>query len=282
VIAASFTAMGTTIALTASSEDRIVATQNWFEDVEQCASRFRETSDLTALNDDPAAMVRVTPMLAEVLTAADGMRRRTSGLVDPAVGGDVVRWGYDRTFAAVRDLPSAVGAPSGTPSWMIEGGIVRRTPGLRLDLGGIAKGWTADRAVEKGLAVIVSAGGDVRSSHPDAVVQVLGPDEDVVAVVALGSRALATSSVSRRRWRVGGHAAHHIIDPRTSAPAISPIVSATVVAATAVEAEAGAKAMLLHGVDGLAWVAAQPWLDAGLVVWADGSVFATKGLEVAA
>jgi thiamine biosynthesis lipoprotein len=203
-------------------------------------------------------------------------------LVDPAVGGDVVRWGYDRTFAEVEDRPFVADRVAETPSWVVTGATVCRAPGVRLDLGGIAKGWTADRAVERGLAAIVSAGGDVRSSHPHAEVQVLGPDGDVVATVALGCRALATSSVSRRRWNAGGRAAHHIIDPRTGAPFAGPIVSATVVAATAVEAEAGAKAMLLHGVDGLAWAAAQPWLDGAVAVWSDGSVFATTGLEVAA
>lgn len=282
MIAATFPAMGTTVAVTASDEEGVAATRAWFEEVEQCASRFRPTSELSRLNDGRDPAVPVSAMLAGLLAAADAMRRRTRGLVDPAVGGDVVRWGYDTTFAEVRDRASVADRDAETPPWIVSGGTVCRAPGVRLDLGGIAKGWTADRAVERGLAAIVSAGGDVRSAHPDAEVQVLGPDGDVVATVGLGRRALATSSVSRRRWSVGGRTAHHIIDPRTGAPAVSPIVSATVVAATAVEAEAGAKAMLLHGLDGLAWAAAQPWLDGGIAVWADGSVFATTGLEVAA
>jgi hypothetical protein len=60
------------------------------------------------------------------------------------------------------------------------------------------------------------------------------------------------------------------------------VLSATVVAATALEAEAGAKAVLLRGGDGLVWAADQPWIHGALVVWFDGSVFATRGLEVAA
>ena len=66
------------------------------------------------------------------------------------------------------------------------------------------------------------------------------------------------------------------------APAASPIFSATVTAATAVEAEAGAKAVLLHGESGLAWAEQQDWIDAALVVWHDGNVYATTGLEMAA
>jgi thiamine biosynthesis lipoprotein len=76
--------------------------------------------------------------------------------------------------------------------------------------------------------------------------------------------------------------AHHLIDPRTGRPADTPILSATVVAGTATEAEAGAKAVLLLGEDGLSWAADQAWIEAALAVWHDGSVFGTKGLKLAA
>jgi thiamine biosynthesis lipoprotein ApbE len=65
-------------------------------------------------------------------------------------------------------------------------------------------------------------------------------------------------------------------------PVNTPVISATVLADSAVDAEAGAKAVLLLGADGLAWAAEQIWMFAALVIWRDGSVFATPGLEVAA
>jgi thiamine biosynthesis lipoprotein len=88
--------------------------------------------------------------------------------------------------------------------------------------------------------------------------------------------------MTRRKWRIGAQDAHHIINPRTLAPAVSPVFSASVTAATAVEAEAGAKAVLLRGESGLAWAERQSWIDAALVVWHDGNVFATSGWEMAA
>ena len=103
-----------------------------------------------------------------------------------------------------------------------------------------------------------------------------------MARVHVGRGALATSSTGRRRWRVGDTEVSHLIDPRTMEPVESPVISATVLAETAVDAETGAKTVLLQGVDGLAWAAEQSWIDAALVVWRDGSVFATPGLEVAA
>jgi thiamine biosynthesis lipoprotein len=160
--------------------------------------------------------------------------------------------------------------------------VLTRQPGTSIDLGGIAKGWACDRAIELGLARIVSAGGDVRSSSEDALVDVIDPWGDTVVVVPLGNGALATSSVTRRRWRVGNEDAHHLIDPRTLAPARTPVFSATVVAATATEAETGAKAVLLQGTEGLTWAQRQPWILGALVVWHDGSAYATKHLKVAA
>jgi thiamine biosynthesis lipoprotein ApbE len=62
-------------------------------------------------------------------------------------------------------------------------------------------------------------------------------------------------------------------------PADSPVVSASVVASTAVEAEAGAKAVLFHGVDGLAWADRQPWIRRAIVIWHDGCVYANREKE---
>jgi hypothetical protein len=60
------------------------------------------------------------------------------------------------------------------------------------------------------------------------------------------------------------------------------VLSASALAATAVEAEAAAKAILLLGPDGLDWAERQPWVRSAVVVWNDGNVYATTDLEVAA
>jgi thiamine biosynthesis lipoprotein len=193
----------------------------------------------------------------------------------------VVAWGYDTTFAEIVDLETAP-PQTQTPSWSIAGTTLVREPGVKLDLGGIAKGWSVDLAVERGLAHVVSAGGDVRSSLSTASVDVIDPWGQTPARFHLGTGGLATSSVSKRRWRAGDVTAHHLIDPRTGDPAESPVLSATAMCPTAVESAAAAKATLLQGVDGLSWADDQPWIEAVMVVWADGSVFATTGWEVAA
>ncbi len=274
----SFRAMGTEIVAFGSDGSGVA---EFFAEAEAVFSRFDPDSQLSTLNADPRSSVDVTPEMAACLRAAAELRLRTGGLVDPAVGNSVAAWGYDRSFEVVDDLshPEPV---EEIGRWTVSGHSVRRKPGVKLDLGGIAKGWTADVAVERGLAKVISAGGDVRSADPNATVSIEDPWGEIAATVRLGAGGLATSSSTRRRWRVGDGNAHHIIDPRRLRPAVSPVFSATVTAATAVEAEAGAKAVLLHGERGLAWAGRQDWITAALVVWHDGNVFATTGWEMAA
>jgi FAD:protein FMN transferase len=273
-----FQAMGTSVWVHGGSADQVAA---WFEQVENVCSRFRPDSELSHLNASSPGWSPVSPLLHTVLAAADEARMMSDGLVDPAIGAAVEAWGYDRSFELVTDKEAAPGpVPSG--SWTLGNGSVWRSTGTRLDLGGVAKGWACDRAVDTGLATAVNAGGDLRSNHPDLRVEVLHPDGTIAATVQLGQGALATSSTARRRWQAGNRTASHLVDPRTGEPVESPVQSATALTATAVEAEVAAKAMLLSGVDSLAWAEEQSWVRAGLVVWWDGTVFATPGMELAA
>lgn len=281
MIYTSFRAMGTEVEVWADRPDQESAVQDLFEEVEAVCSRFRPNSELSQINADSSVTHALSPLLAEVVEAADKARSDTNGLVDIGVGAAVADWGYARTFAEVADLDHVPG-PRSLPHWQLEDRTLVKSPETRLDLGGIAKGWTCDGAVDRGLCQVASAGGDMRSSHPETTASVFDPLGNLVARVRVGRGALATSSVGKRRWRVEGREVSHLMDPRSMTPVETPIVSATVVAATAVEAEAGAKAMLLLGEEGLAWVDEQAWISAALAVWHDGSVFATTGLEVAA
>jgi thiamine biosynthesis lipoprotein len=274
---ARFAAMGTTV----EAWDGDGRLRPWFETVEGICSRFRSDSELSAINEAAPGTVQVSALMLEVLRAAARAQELTAGFVDIAVEPAVAAWGYDRTFEDVGDL-STEPAPIAVGRWRVHGSSLTLAPGTRVDLGGIAKGWTCDRAVEAGMATVVSAGGDLRSADQRTVVDVADPWGTTVARVVVGVGALATSSVTRRRWKAGNHPATHIIDPRTMSPVVSPVLSASVVADSAVDAEAGAKAVLIHGSDGLAWAEEQGWLRSALVVWDDGAVYATHGTELAA
>src|SRR5581483_6586205 len=118
------------------------------------------------------------------------------------------------------------------------------------------KGRAADLVVEELLdrdvrGVCVNLGGDLRvaGEAPDGgeawAVGLEEPDDPDTTwgVVGLRDGALATSSTTRRRWSAAdGTTRHHLIDPRTGAPATAPLQSVTVIAASAMEAEVHARA----------------------------------------
>jgi thiamine biosynthesis lipoprotein len=271
--AATFRAMGTTISVHTTNSDSDPARRT-FAEYEGRFSRFLPDSEISRINNSGSTRVEVSEDLHQLLTVAAELRDRTGRLIDVGVGAAVTAWGYDTTFTDVQDLANRphIASPA---VWYLDGGTLHRSPDTSLDVGGIAKGWTCDRIVEAGMATVVSAGGDMRSADPTLVADIVDHDGTIAAEVFVGVGALATSSTATRSWRVAGVPAHHVIDPRTMAPAHTPARSASVVAETAAEAEAGAKAVLLHGVDGLAWADTQPWIRQAVVIWHDGNTFGT-------
>jgi thiamine biosynthesis lipoprotein len=155
-------------------------------------------------------------------------------------------------------------------------------PGVRLDLGGIAKGWAGVQAMERLRQfgpTLVDAGGDIAVSGPRAdgspwPIGVANPfaPEELLEVLLIARGGVATSGCDYRRWRQGAVWRHHIIDPRSRQPAATDVLTATVIAPQLRLAETGAKvALILGSVEGLAWINARPHL-AGLLVHADGTV----------
>jgi thiamine biosynthesis lipoprotein len=144
-------------------------------------------------------------------------------------------------------------------------GRIRLLEGMRIDLGGIAKGWIAEQAAVLlsafTEACAVNAGGDAfmiglpageeawrvtleDPSHP----------EQEVAILKLQPGAVATSAVTKRRWQQAGKTQHHLIDPRTQRPAETDWLSVTAIAPHAAEAEVYAKSLLIGGSREVGWI----------------------------
>ncbi len=226
------------------------AVRDQFEDRDARFSRFRIHSELNAVNATQAAVVCVSPPFAEMLDVALGAARATAGLVTPAVGAAVLAAGYDRDFDELPgDAPAVV--PAVVPSFRsvsLRGRLLVRVERVLLDLNGVVKGKTVDDALALAGGGWVSAGGDVATTVP---VRVGLPGGDSISLTGGG---LATSSVARRRWRSGGLQQHHLIDPTTGRPADSPWRDVTAVAGSCVAADVAAKAALLLGPAGPAWL----------------------------
>lgn len=242
------------------------------DDVELAASRFRPDGEILRIGT--GAPVRISQTLTELLVAALDAARVTGGAVDPTVGSMLVDLGYDRDIDAVRQGEARVEiAMTRRATWrdirLDEANRTVTVPqGVVLDLGATAKAWAADRcaqavAMELGIAVLVSLGGDIATvgptpgplAGPTAAplgwdVLVRDRDEDPAAMVHLpDGLAVATSSTQQRTWRGSGMQLHHIIDPATGMPAQRYWRSVTVVAQDCVTANIWSTAALVRGGD---------------------------------
>jgi len=263
---------------------------DWFETWEQHLSRFRPDSELSQVNLGSGEQL-ISTVLARVIRAGLLAERQSNGLVSPLMLNALEAAGYDRNFA---DLPVEISAPVDPPIWNTNWNLqldfdnhtLILPPGARLDLGGIAKGWAADRAAQrlgKLAPALVDAGGDIAASAPQAdsspwpvgVADPLDPEAQL-DLVMLWRGGVATSGRDYRRWRKDGRWQHHIIDPRTGLPAQTDVLSVTVVAPSARMAETAAKtALILGSLDGLRWLDERPEL-AGLIVLDDGSTIPSR------
>src|SRR5260221_2398987 len=215
---------------------------SWLGEVDRQLTRFSATSDLCQLNADAGQWHDVSQLLFDAVEQSVAAARASDGLFDPTLLTQLEQIGYDRDFAAIerREVAAngqSVPAAPATGSWRdiaLDPATQRiRLPlGTRLDLGGIAKGWAADVALERCFAgwahVLIDAGGDMRArgGPEEGALWALGigdPRVEVTAqteprhaaVLTLGRGGLATSGATTRWWYQGGERRHHLLDPRT-------------------------------------------------------------------
>jgi len=230
-------------------------------------SRFDPDSELSRLNADPEPSRLSSRLTAGAVSAAIHAAERSGGLVDPTLIGPLEAAGYAQSRrnaepASLRDAlraapPRRPAAPSHGALWRAVSAArreIRRPPGVRLDLGGTAKGFAADRAAAS-LAgqgtFAVDAGGDIvlgGASGTPRRITVAHPFGDRPALeFDLAAGAVATSGLGTRIWRAPSGFAHHLLDPASGRPAWTGVIQATAVASTALEAETLAKTALLLG-----------------------------------
>jgi thiamine biosynthesis lipoprotein len=268
----------------------------WFEEWENVLSRFRLDSELSRLNRSTGMPVAVSQTLWDVFHGSCAAETWTDGLVRPTVLDALLQAGYDRSFdfmptsvsmasSAILNLPdlsTAVGWDESTHSLFLPESV-------HLDFGGMAKGWSAQQAAirlaEVGPA-LVDAGGDIAISGirsdgdawPVGILDPFHPDRNL-ATLRLGACGVATSGVDYHRWQQDGQLRHHIIDPRTGMSAETDVLTATIIAADAVRAEAEAKAVVIIGSrSGMERLEADPEL-AGVLILQNGEILYSHTME---
>jgi thiamine biosynthesis lipoprotein len=221
-----------------------------FAEIERRLSRFDAISDLSRLNADPRFAVPVAPLLRDAVGAALRAARLTGGLVDPTLLGAMRRFGYGESRAhveppsvlrALRSAPPRCPArPDPAARWRAvevdeRAGLIRRPPGIELDLGGSVKGWAADliaAQLERRGRYAVDCGGDLRLAARrgapwEVRVRHLLSGE-VAYILRVHASGVATSGIDARLWeRHDCGFAHHLIDPASRTPAWTGLISAT-------------------------------------------------------
>ena len=275
-----FEALGTTAVVAVTHPTALPAATAAVKDTatafDLACSRFREDSELAAVNAGAGAPVKAGPLLLEAVAAALRAARITDGDVDPTVGEALIALGYDRDFETVRTRAASATIDwveiRRVPGWQavsLDGhaGTLRIPRGVSLDLGATAKALAADRAAERahaaaGCGALVSLGGDVAlAGPPPAEGWTVRVTDDHRAgptapgqTIALRSGGLATSSTTTRHWRTQAGPAHHLIDPATGRSADGVWRTASVAAASCLDANIASTAAIVRGARAPAWL----------------------------
>jgi FAD:protein FMN transferase len=277
------------------------AMQQAVDDVEQEMSAWRSDSDLERINHAPVGVWAPSPRnLMQVLQEALLIGELSDGAFDIGVGDLVQAWGLgagSRTPDTQR-MASLSGHPTSPPPKSLQLDMaarrVRKLAPLRLDLSGIAKGFGVDELGRVMIAAgvsswLVGVDGEMRAAgrKPSGEPWTIGherPDRDarsLIGVIELDDCAVATSGDYRHAVEVDGRRHAHTIDPRRGAPLANALASVTVLAPTAMAADAWATALMVLGAEKGADAAGRFGLNA-IFVAKDGGVMFSEASAVKA
>ncbi len=288
--------MGTLVQIKATDDGAISAAFGEMVRLERLTSKEGE-GELAQLNREArAGPVKASDELFSLLEEALQYQELTRGKFDIALGKLVDLWGFGEEGS---EVPSA----EQIERLLGERGVsldranktVKLDRNSKLDLGGIAKGYAVDRAIQvlkdRGVeAALVDAGGDIRiyGSRPERffshrrfkiAIQHPRKESQILGTVQLsGDRAIATSGDYQRYFVRDGIRYHHILDPATGRPARG-CISATIIAPTALVADALATGVFVLGpTEGLELIEKFPGVE-GIIVGSAGEIHKSSGLN---
>lgn len=275
-----------------AGERAIEAVFDEFRRIDRAMSTYKPDSEISAVNARAArAPVRVSRELYDLVATSLEYSRLTRGAFDITYAS--VGYLYDYRARVHPDDAKIAAALPGIDWRHVEllpqrTAIRFRRPGVRIDLGGIAKGYAVDRGIEvlRRLGIdraMVNAGGDTRIigdrfgrpwivgiRHPD--------DENRVALrLPLTDVALSTSGDYERYFEEDGVRYHHILDPATGQSARK-VRSVTIIAATATRSDALTKSVFVMGArEGIEFIDTLGDVDA-IAIDPEGKVYYSRGL----
>lgn len=264
---------GTAEACRRSIEEAVKLCRTW----ERLFSRTLPHSDVTRINHAQGAWTAIAPQTAQLLSTALEYCRLSGGVFDITIGAVSRLWGFrEGRIPEPHALERALEAVDWHRVQLdihTDGTAQARLgdPHAMIDLGGIAKGWMADRLIEHLTAAdlsgaVVNLGGNVavQGAKPNGEPWIVGirhpfDSRTLIGTVAVRAGAVVTSGIGERSFMADGALLHHILDPRTGWPVQTDAASVSVVAPTATAAEGFSTTLVALGMEeGRAFAAAQP------------------------
>ena len=279
-----------------SAEDGLAAVEDAFDEVtriEELMSTYIESSEISEINRAAAeAPVAADDELIQLILRSLDISMLTRGAFD--ITYDSVGQYYDFRERQRPDAETIEQELKRIDYRLVEvdrlaGTVKFLAAGVRINLGGIAKGYAVERAVSllrsRGIQHgIVTAGGDSRllgdRRGQPFMVGIRDPrkDDEVALTIPLEDEAISTSGDYERYFEEDGQRYHHIIEPATGLPA-SGVHSATIIGPDAVLTDALSTSVFVLGVDqGLTLISTLPDYE-GIVIDADGRLFYSDGLR---
>lgn len=264
------------------------------ERLEKILSRHAADSDVQRINEAAGREpVQVQPETLYVLRHALEFAELSDGAFDPTIAPLLEAWGFGGDSPAVPTDHELIQARKLVDFRLVEideekESVFLTVKGMKLDLGGIAKGYIVDRGQEHirktAKASFINAGGDIsisgrKPTDEDWRVGVQDPayPESLIAIINMEEGAVATSGDYQRYFEEEGHRYHHIINPATGKPA-DELSSVTVVAGDAMTADALSTAVFVLGEGkGMALLESVPGADV-ILVNKNGEVAYTEDL----
>jgi thiamine biosynthesis lipoprotein len=263
--------------------------------IESLMSRWIIGSEISRINESAAEKpVKITGEVVKVIRRAGEISKASGGCFDISIGALLELWGFEgngnrlpgedevrRALQAVDYRAIHVDETAGTVEF--------KRKGMRIDLGGIAKGYAVDGAFElltsRGYRnLIVNAGGDMRVGgkkiHGPWVIGVQDPRDRsrILATLDASDISVATSGDYERYFEKDGIQYHHLLNPFTGFPARQ-CRSVTILAQNALSADALATAVFVMGPqEGLRFIEAMEGVE-GLIVSADGEIIVSEALK---
>ncbi len=292
-----FFAMDTVMKITVYSEkdqDLLSQAEEQIRFLESLLSVTNPQSEIYRVNGAKGVPTSLSDQTVSLLQTAQGLWKETDGLFDITVYPAVKAWGFTQSENRVpTDKEQKALLPLiDCGNLQLQENTLTLPKGVLIDLGGIAKGYAADVVAEsltqKGCqGGVLSLGGNVKTlgNKSDGSlfqIAVQDPNNTTATLGTLsvsGNTAVVTSGDSQRYFEQDGVKYHHIIDPRTAAPAVSDLTAVTVVCKSATKADAYATALYIMGLEkGMKKVQQTQGMEA-LFITIDGQIHLSEGLK---